>query len=55
VQRNPSAFPIVHEQVHRALLRKFPYALFYVVEGDAIAVVACFHVKRSPVDWQRRT
>jgi toxin ParE1/3/4 len=54
VRRNPSAFQPVHEQVRRALLRKFPYALFYLLSEDTIVVVACFHVRRSPADWQRR-
>jgi plasmid stabilization system protein ParE len=54
LQRNPSAFQPVHEQVRRALLRKFPYALFYLISGDSLVIVACFHVKRSPADWQRR-
>jgi plasmid stabilization system protein ParE len=55
VQRNPTAYQIVHEQVRRALLRKFPYALFYLVANDIIVVLACFHVKRSPADQLRRT
>ncbi|HEX7315992.1 MAG TPA: type II toxin-antitoxin system RelE/ParE family toxin [Pyrinomonadaceae bacterium] len=55
VRRNPSAFQPVHQQVRRALLRKFPYALFYVTADDSIVVIACFHVRRSPADWQRRT
>ena len=54
VQRNPVAYQIVHEPVRRALLRKFPYALFYLIREDTIVVIACFHVKRSPADWQRR-
>ena len=54
VQRNPSAFKSVHKQVRRALLRRFPYMLFYLVKEDTIIVLACFHVKRSPADWQRR-
>lgn len=54
VQRNPSSYSIVHDQVRRALVRKFPYALFYLVKEDTIVVIACFHVKRSPADWQRR-
>lgn len=54
VQRNPTSYQIVHEQARRALLRKFPYALFYLISEDAIIVVACFHIKRSPADWQRR-
>ncbi len=50
VKRNPSAFPVVHEQVHRAFLRKFPYTLFYIVKEDGIVVLACFHAKRDPID-----
>ena len=54
VRRNPDAYQAVHNEVRRALLRKFPYALFYLVRADTIIVLACFHVKRSPADWQRR-
>lgn len=55
VRRSPGVYQKVHGEVHRALLRKFPYALFYLDREDAIIVLACFHVKRSPADWQRRT
>ena len=54
VRRNPSAFQPVHEQVRRALLRKFPDALVSVLDDDTIVIIACFHVRRSPADWQRR-
>ncbi len=54
VKRSPLASPIVHEQIRRALLRKFPYALFYLAQADSLIVLACFHVKRHPVDWMRR-
>ena len=55
VQRNPAAYPIVHQQTRRALLRKFPYAIFYLIEGDTVVILACFHIRRSPADWLRRT
>jgi len=54
VQRNPEGYPVVHERVCRALLRKFPYALFYLADEHRIVVIACFHIRRSPADWQRR-
>ena len=54
VQRNPLAFPKVHKEVRRVLIRKFPYALFYIVEEGSIVVVACFHARRDPIDWLRR-
>jgi hypothetical protein len=31
IKRNPLAFPVVHVSVRRALLRKFPYAILYLV------------------------
>jgi toxin ParE1/3/4 len=54
VRRNPSAFPKVHKGVRRVLMRKFPYALFYLIEEESIVVVACFHARRDPIDWLRR-
>ena len=54
VRRNPSAFPKVHKDVRRVLMRKFPYALFYLFEEESIVAVACFHAKRDPIDWLRR-
>jgi hypothetical protein len=36
VQRNPTSHQIVHGQVRRALIRKFPYALFYLIRGDTL-------------------
>ncbi len=55
VPRNPFAYTVVHEpNVRRALVRRFPYALFYLVDDDVIAVIAVFNVKRHPIDWLRR-
>jgi len=52
---HPQQFPIVPKNVHRALLRRFPYSLFFVVEDDALIVIACFHASRDPSQWQKRT
>jgi len=54
IQRHPGAYPTVYESVRRALLRNFPYGLFYVIEPDGIIVVACFPVRRDPKSWQDR-
>ena len=34
---NPRQFPTVFKNVRRALLRRFPYALFFVVDDDAMS------------------
>jgi plasmid stabilization system protein ParE len=55
MSENPRQFPIVFKNVRRALLRRFPYSLFFVVEGDDLTVIACFHASRDPSRWQQRT
>ena len=51
---NSRQFPTVFKNVRRALLRRFPYALFFVVEDDTVIVIACFHASRDPSHWQKR-
>jgi toxin ParE1/3/4 len=54
IERHPKGYPVVHREVRRALLRRFPYGLFYLLDGDNIVVIACFHASRDPKEWQRR-
>ena len=51
---NPQQFPTVFKTLRRARAKKFPYALFFLVEPDALLVVACFHSSRDPRHWQKR-
>lgn len=53
-RRNPTVYALVHNQVRRVLLRRFPYSVFYLFEDSAIIVLACFHASRDPKQWQRR-
>jgi plasmid stabilization system protein ParE len=54
VQRNPFAYQVVYGEARRVLLRKFPYAIFYLVEDNRIVIIAFFHLKRDPIDWLSR-
>jgi toxin ParE1/3/4 len=47
IGRNPLTYRKVKGQNRRLNLERFPYALFYRVEGDAI-VVACVGARRDP-------
>jgi plasmid stabilization system protein ParE len=51
---NPRQFPTVFKTLRRARAKKFPYSLFFVIEPDALLVVACFHSSRNPRHWQKR-
>ena len=52
---NPRQFPVIHKNIRRALLRRFPYALMFVIDNDTtLTVIACFHGSRDPAHWQKR-
>jgi plasmid stabilization system protein ParE len=48
VARNPAMFATVYRKVRRALLRRFPYGLFFVITGESVVVIACLHWKQNP-------
>jgi len=41
-------------KVRRKILRQFPYSIFYVVDDDAVVIVAIAHHKRRPGYWKPR-
>ena len=49
VERLPRSFPVVRSDTRRALLSRFPYALYFRLSGpETIEVTACLHTRRSP-------
>ena len=53
LQRNPEAYPVMHKQVRMALVRRFPYLVFYTPEANQITVFLIFHAARDPRMWKR--
>lgn len=51
VVAHPESAPVVHGDVRRRLLRRFPYGLFYRVVDGQVVVVACFHARQDPRVW----
>jgi plasmid stabilization system protein ParE len=54
ISANPRQFPVVHKNIRRALLRRFPYALMFVIDDATLTIIACFHGSRDPAHWRRR-
>ena len=48
VSSNPEAFPLVLDRTPRALMRTFPYGVYYTIIGQTIVVTAVYHSKRDP-------
>ncbi len=54
VSELPEAFPEIAVGLRRALLGRFPYAVYYRLDGDLVDVIACLHTRRSPSRWRSR-
>jgi len=50
----PFAETDVREAARRALLRRFPYAIYFVAGEELIAVIAVLHQHRRPEAWRAR-
>jgi plasmid stabilization system protein ParE len=48
IARFPEGFSIVHGATRRALLSRFPYAVYFSSEPDVALVVAVLHTARDP-------
>lgn len=54
IANGPLKYQELRGSVRRALLRRFPYAVYFIIEADAVVVVAVLHASRDPAEWQRR-
>lgn len=50
----PLAYPRIQMQIRRALVRRFPYAIYFRAMPDEIVVLAVVHGRRRPRRWQSR-
>jgi plasmid stabilization system protein ParE len=51
LESDPERRPLYYRDFRRLLTRRFPYKLFYRVEGDRVIVFRILHVKRKH-QWQ---
>lgn len=51
----PESYPVVYRDVRRAVVRRFPYAVYYRIVSSRVIVTAIFHGRRDPKAWQTRT
>jgi plasmid stabilization system protein ParE len=50
----PEIHQVIEQNVRRALLRRFPYAVYYIVFPGRVEVIAVQHCHRDPAAWQSR-
>lgn len=54
ITSSPESFPIALRKARKAVVRRFPYVIYYEITKDEIIILAVFHSKRSPINWQIR-
>lgn len=54
IVENPLQFPRLEAAVHRALLRHFPYGVYFVIGDERVDVLAVLHLQRHPEMWKSR-
>jgi toxin ParE1/3/4 len=55
ILEHPEVHPIVHKHVRRALLHRFPYSVFYLIEPPGILIVGVVHQARDEAIWKQRS
>jgi plasmid stabilization system protein ParE len=54
IANGPLRYQELRGGIRRALLRRFPYAVYFATDEDMVVVVAVLHASRDPAEWQRR-
>jgi plasmid stabilization system protein ParE len=53
-EASPLGYEQVFAEVRRSLLRRFPYAVYFLYESDVVEVFAILHQHRTVEEWQSR-
>jgi len=51
---NPLQYQIVHGELRRAVVHRFPYAVIYTTLASEVVVLGCVHGRRHPRHWRDR-
>jgi len=53
-RRMPELHAEIYQSYRRALVRRFPYMVFYEFTGNVVTVYCVFHTSQDPDKWVRR-
>ena len=51
---SPLGYQHLRAGIHRALPRRFPYAIYYSIEEEVVVILSVLHTARDPAEWQKR-
>lgn len=50
----PLGYQVRYKNVHIKFIRRFPYGIYYMVDGKNVTVIAVLHSSKSPKNWFER-
>jgi plasmid stabilization system protein ParE len=53
IEQFPGRFAVVHGEVRRAFVSRFPYAVFFQVEPSRVVILTVLHTARDSKLWPR--
>jgi plasmid stabilization system protein ParE len=54
IAARPEAFPVAMRDARRALVRRFPYSVYFRASDHEVRVLAVIHQSRDPRVWRGR-
>ncbi len=54
IEEHPLMYPKIYGEVRRALMTRFAYSIYFVIEEETIIVFAVTHQARDEDKWKRR-
>jgi len=55
IEKNPKQFPKELNNIRKAVVRRFPFSIYFTVIENRIIVFAVFHNSRNPIIWKKRS
>ena len=50
----PLIYPVVYRNIRRAILHRFPFLVWYQIDGSGVRVLACTHGRADPLKIRAR-
>ncbi|MFM9912626.1 MAG: type II toxin-antitoxin system RelE/ParE family toxin [Methylophilaceae bacterium] len=54
ITTTPNQFPLIYQDVHKAVALRFPYCIYFRQREQYIVVLAVLHSARNPAIWKQR-
>jgi len=54
ILESPLMYPAVEGDVRRAIMRRFPFLVYFTLDDDVVCMLAVLHGRRDPNSWRIR-